>query len=266
MVPPTADSKGVNRYATGLDAGPSSFRQELPTIFCRCRDDPAGVCCCGMRNCAELQFRYWRVGAGRRAPIPWQASLLKCARRKAQNEPDDNRSETKHRPFSVARWYGSGVSSSSRWRWGSTSLPGSIGCSTTASRLDGAIGFPTLWPVATCAVTMSSGVGTWRTTEPLAKFSCEMTVVAKAIGIGDVAERSACARQRPAMHQVRDVIQAKRIDEFTAGRAARRTELLYVAQRDPCFGGDLGRAESGIGKAVLDDAADARNFRKRPPI
>ena len=85
-----------------------------------------------------------------------------------------------------------------------------------------------------------------------------MTVVAKATGIGDVAERSACAQQRPAMHQVRDVIQAKRIDEFTAGRAALRTELLYAAQRDRCFVGDLGRADIGIGKAALDDAADAR--------
>ena len=104
---------------------------------------------------------------------------------------------------------------------------------------------------------MPSGVGTRRTTEPLAKFSCEMSVVAKATGIGDVAERTACAQQPPAMHQVRDVIQAKRIDEFTAGRAALRTELLYAAQRDPCFVGDLGRAER-IGKAALDDAADAR--------
>jgi hypothetical protein len=98
---------------------------------------------------------------------------------------------------------------------------------------------------------MPSGVGTRRTTEPLAKFSCEMSVVAKATGIGDVAERTACAQQPPAMHQVRDVIQAKRIDEFTAGRAALRTELLYAAQRDPCFVGDLGRAEIGSAKRPL---------------
>jgi hypothetical protein len=54
------------------------------------------------------------------------------------------------------------------------------------------------------------------------------------------------------------MIQAKGIDEFTAGRAALRTELLHVAQRDPCFGGELERAELRIGKAVLDDPADAR--------
>src|SRR5260370_40135402 len=62
------------------------------------------------------------------------------------------------------------------------------------------------------------GVGTGCTAEPIAKFSREMRVVAKATGVGDLAERLACA-QCPAMHQVRGVIQAKRIYEFTAGRA-----------------------------------------------
>jgi hypothetical protein len=61
------------------------------------------------------------------------------------------------------------------------------------------------------------------------------------------------------MHQVSGVIQAKRIDELTAGRAARRTELLQVAQRNPCFSGELERAKILIGKA----AADARELLVR---
>jgi hypothetical protein len=52
----------------------------------------------------------------------------------------------------------------------------------------------------------------------------------------------------------------KRIDEFTAGRAALRKELLEVTQRDPCFGCDLGRTKVRIGKAILDDGADPREL------
>jgi hypothetical protein len=72
-------------------------------------------------------------------------------------------------------------------------------------------------------------MGAWRVAEPMAKFACEMSVVAKAAGVGDVAERLACAQRRSAMQKVRGVIQTKRIDEFTAGRAALRKELLDVA-------------------------------------
>ena len=39
----------------------------------------------------------------------------------------------------------------------------------------------------------------WRVAEPIAKFSREVGVVAKAAGIGDVAERLACVQQRPAL-------------------------------------------------------------------
>jgi hypothetical protein len=60
------------------------------------------------------------------------------------------------------------------------------------------------------------------------------------------------------MHQVRGVIQAKRIYEFTAGRAARRKKLLEVTQRDPGDGRYLARAEIRVGEAVLDEAADTR--------
>ena len=108
------------------------------------------------------------------------------------------------------------------------------------------------------SATMSSGVGAGRVAEPMAKFSCEMSVVAKTAGVGDLAQRLARAQQRPALQKARGVIQTKRIDEFTAGRAAPRKELLDVAQRDPRFGRYLARTEIRIGKAVLDDAADTR--------
>src|SRR2546423_15306188 len=54
------------------------------------------------------------------------------------------------------------------------------------------------------------------------------------------------------------MIQAKRIYELAAGRAAHREELLEVTQRDPRFGCNLARAKIRILKAVIDDAADAR--------
>ena len=66
-------------------------------------------------------------------------------------------------------------------------------------------------------------------TELLAKFSREMSVVAKTAGVGDLAQRLARAHQRPALQKARGVIQTKRIDEFTAGRVPRRKELLKVA-------------------------------------
>src|SRR3981081_2904968 len=104
--------------------------------------------------------------------------------------------------------------------------------------------------------TMSSGRATWRVTEPMAKLPCKMRIVAKAAGIGDLAERLACTEQRPTMQKVRGVIQTKRIDVFAAGRAALSEELLHVTQRDPSLGCHLPRTEIGIGKAVADHAAD----------
>jgi hypothetical protein len=41
-----------------------------------------------------------------------------------------------------------------------------------------------------------SGVGARRVTEPMAEFSREMCIIAKAAGIGDLAERLACTQQR----------------------------------------------------------------------
>ena len=39
-----------------------------------------------------------------------------------------------------------------------------------------------------------SRCGAWRVTEPLAKFACEMSVVAKATGVGNLTERLACSQ------------------------------------------------------------------------
>src|ERR1700736_445738 len=101
-----------------------------------------------------------------------------------------------------------------------------------------------------------SRVGAWRATEPMAKFSGENFIVAKAAGVSDLADRLICGQERSAMQKARGVIQTKRRYEFTAGRAALSKELLQVTQRDPRFGCHLARTEIWIGKAVLDDAAD----------
>src|SRR5882762_11876660 len=103
-----------------------------------------------------------------------------------------------------------------------------------------------------------SSVGAWRAAEPMAKFSGKICIVAKAAGVSDLADRLICGQERPAMQKARGVIQTKRIYEFTAGRAALSKELLQVTQRDPRFGCHLARTEIWIGKAVLDNAADAR--------
>src|SRR5262249_24482500 len=92
----------------------------------------------------------------------------------------------------------------------------------------------------------------------MAKSPREMGVVAKAAGVRDLAERLACPQRRAAMQKARGVIQTKRVNEFAAGRATHREQLLQVTQRDSRFSCDLARAEIWIGKAILDDAADAR--------
>ena len=77
---------------------------------------------------------------------------------------------------------------------------------------------------------MSSGMCTRRTTETMVKFACEMRIVAKATGIGDLAKRLPCAKQRAAVQQMRGMIQPKRIDVFAAGGAAFGKKLLNVTQ------------------------------------
>jgi hypothetical protein len=112
---------------------------------------------------------------------------------------------------------------------------------------------------------ISCEVRTWCVTEPMAEFSCKMSVVAKAASVGDFAERLACAQQRSAMQKKRGVIQTKRIDEFTAGQAPLGKELLEVTQRYPCFGCHLVRTEIGIGEADFDDVADTGEQLVRMP-
>ena len=74
-----------------------------------------------------------------------------------------------------------------------------------------------------------SGVGARRITKPMAEFSREMRIIAKAAGIGDLAERFAGPKQRAAVQKVCGAIQATRIDELAAGRATLRKELLNIA-------------------------------------
>jgi hypothetical protein len=84
-----------------------------------------------------------------------------------------------------------------------------------------------------------------------------MAVVVKATGVGDLAERLICGQQCSAIQQARGVIQTKRIDVFTAGRAALSKEFLEVTQRNPRFGCHFSGAKIRICKAISDDVADA---------
>src|SRR5262245_37911239 len=102
----------------------------------------------------------------------------------------------------------------------------------------------------------SFGATAWGVAKPMAKSPREMGVVAKAAGVRDLAERLACLQRYAAMQKARSVIQTKRVNEFVAGRATRREQLLQVTQRDSRFGCDFARAEIRIGKAPLDDVAD----------
>jgi len=56
-----------------------------------------------------------------------------------------------------------------------------------------------------------------------------MNVVAKATGVGDLAERLARVQQRPALQEECGVIQTTRVYEFVAGSSMCREELLDVA-------------------------------------
>src|SRR3982074_1236436 len=65
-------------------------------------------------------------------------------------------------------------------------------------------------------------------TEPMAKFSCKMSVVAKTAGVGNLAERLARIERRPAKQKARGMIHASGIHQFAARRAALRKKLLDV--------------------------------------
>ena len=110
-----------------------------------------------------------------------------------------------------------------------------------------------------------SRVSAWRMTEPAAKFPREMRVIAKATGVGDVADSMARAQKFAATQKACGVIQTKRIDKFAAGRGAPGKELLQITLRNTRFGRHFARTEIWIGKAILDDAADAPEepFRMR---
>jgi hypothetical protein len=47
--------------------------------------------------------------------------------------------------------------------------------------------------------------------KPMPKFSCEMSIVAKAAGVRNLAERLTCIERRPAIQKVRGVIQTNTI-------------------------------------------------------
>ena len=106
-------------------------------------------------------------------------------------------------------------------------------------------------------VTMSS-VRTRGMTKSAAESSREMHIIAKTASKGDLADWLAGSQQRPAMHKMCGMVQAMRIDEFVACRAALGEKLLDVSQRNPRFAGHLGGPEIRIWKTVLDHAADAR--------
>src|ERR1700716_3918436 len=81
---------------------------------------------------------------------------------------------------------------------------------------------------------VASGVVSFRicarcVTEPMAKFSCKMSVVAKAAGVGNLAERLARIERRPREPKARGMCQANGIRQFAARRAALRKKLLDVA-------------------------------------
>jgi hypothetical protein len=59
-------------------------------------------------------------------------------------------------------------------------------------------------------------------TKPLPESLGEMSVVAKAAGIRNLAQMLICTERRPASQEVRGVIQTNGIYHFAARRAARR--------------------------------------------
>jgi len=85
-----------------------------------------------------------------------------------------------------------------------------------------------------------------------------MRVVAKAAGVGNIAERLTCLHQRAAFDQTRRMIQTERRYVATACRPADCEKLLQIAQRNSGLGSYFPGRDVRIGKAALDDAAYAR--------
>ena len=88
-----------------------------------------------------------------------------------------------------------------------------------------------------------SSVRTRGMTKSAAESSREMHIIAKAASKGDLADWLALSQQRPAMHKMCGTIQAMRIDDFAACRAALREKPLHISQRDPSLPGHLGGSE-----------------------
>ena len=76
---------------------------------------------------------------------------------------------------------------------------------------------------------MISRMGAWSVAEATAKLSNEISIVAKAAGIGDLANGLACFQKRPTFQQAYGVIQTNRMYQMTAGGVSGREELLKVA-------------------------------------
>ena len=68
-------------------------------------------------------------------------------------------------------------------------------------------------------------MGSRRVAESSAKYSGEMSVVAKAAVVGDLADQLAGVHCRPATQKTRGVVQPGGIDEMRAGRAPRREDF-----------------------------------------
>src|ERR1700743_1652180 len=94
--------------------------------------------------------------------------------------------------------------------------------------------------------------------ETLSESARKMRVVAKAAGVGNIAERVTCLHQCAAFDQMRRMIETERAYVVAARRAADREQLLQIAQRDSRLGGHFARRDVRVGKTVLDDAADPR--------
>src|SRR3984957_13735576 len=108
-----------------------------------------------------------------------------------------------------------------------------------------------------CRYRFARSDGAWGGTETVAESTGKMCVIAKAAGIGDLAERLTCLHQRAAFDQTRSTIQSARGNVVTACRPADREQLLQIAQGNSRLGSHLARRDVRIGRAVLDDAADA---------
>src|SRR5215468_5662882 len=107
------------------------------------------------------------------------------------------------------------------------------------------------------ATNVACSDGARRGAEAPSESARKMRIVAKAAGVGDIAERLTRLRQRAAFDQTRCMIQTGRTYVVTACRPADREQLLQIAQRNSRLGSHLARRDVRIGKAVLDDAAGA---------